>query len=237
MPRSINQNGLALVKKYESCKLSAYQCPAGVWTIGYGHTKSVKKGDSLQNEPEALALLESDLNSIGMEVEKRVRVPLGDNQFSALVSFAFNVGIGNFTYSTLLKRLNAGGYDAVPSELAKWVKATDPNTGKKITLGGLVKRRAAEAELWLQDITDDFQNSVDMPQRVHADDDHITYIVAARNGLRLRSGAGMNCDILQVLPKDKEVFVVQEKDGWAAVDLEGDGTIDGWVLQDFLSLK
>jgi lysozyme len=237
MTRQISNDGLKMVQEFEGLRVHAYRCPAGVWTIGYGHTKGVKPGEEI-TEQEADKLLQQDLAESGEQVEKLVRVPLTDNQFSALASFVFNAGAGSLASSTLLKRLNAGDYDAVPSELAKWVKATNPQTGKKVSLPGLVRRRAAEGQLWLKTDSDDpFLTSNDMPQQVHADDPRISYIVAARDGLRLRSGAGTNFDVLQVLPKGTEVFVVKEKDGWAAVDLEGDGAMDGWVSQDFLRLR
>ena len=235
MTRQINQEGLELVKHFEGLRTQAYRCPAGVWTIGYGHTDGVKPGMNITEE-EAEEKLRQDLAEAGEQVERLVRVPLTENQFSSLVSFVFNAGAGNLQISTLLRRLNAGDYDAVPSELAKWVKATDPKTGKKVTLSGLVKRRAAEGELWLRTGSDDpFVNSPDMPQSVHADEARVVYVVTARSGLKLREGAGTTFDVLQVLPHATRVFVVKEKDGWAAVDLQGDGVLDGWMSLDFLS--
>lgn len=237
MSRPINEDGLKLVKQFEGKRLKAYRCPAGVWTIGYGHTKGVKPGDTI-SEDEADRLLADDMIDAGAEVGKCVKVALNDNQFAALASFVFNAGIGNLKVSTLLKRLNAGDYDCVPSELAKWIKASDPKTGKKASLPGLVRRRAAEGELWLKtDSNDPFLTSTDMPQTVYADETRVSFLVAARDGLRLRAGAGTGYDILQVLAKDTEVFVLREKDDWAAVDLEGDGKIDGWVARDFLLPK
>jgi lysozyme len=76
-----------------------------------------------------------------------------------------------------------------------------------------------------------------MPQSVSADDPRVSYLVTAREGLRMRSGAGVGFDILQVLPKDTEVFTIKEIDGWVAIDLQGDGAIDGWVSHDYLKLK
>lgn len=237
MARQVNSAGIKLVKTFEGLKLQAYTCPAGVWTIGYGHTQGVKKGDCISAE-QADQLLSDDLCQAGEQVDRYVRVPLHDNQFAALASFTFNAGAGNLAASTLLRRLNQGDYECVPSELAKWVKATDPKTQKKITLPGLVKRRAAEGQLWLEaDSADEFRNSSDMPQRVQADDDRPVYRVAARNGLRLRSGAGTQFDVLRMLPKDTLVHVVREHDGWAAIDCEGDGALDGWVSLDFLQLQ
>lgn len=234
MTRKINAAGLKLVQKFEGLKLDAYLCPAGIWTIGYGHTKSVKKGNKITAD-EANNLLAQDLAECGAQIQKYVRVPLHDNQFAALASFVFNAGLGSLLASTLLKRLNNGDYDCVPSELSRWVKAKNPKTGKKVTLPGLVKRRAAEGQLWLDtDNSDTFLNSSDMPQEVHPDDARVIYTVAARDGLRVRAGAGIQFDILKVLPKDTQVYVVREKDGWAAIDTEGDGAIDGWVSMDFL---
>lgn len=237
MTRQINDDGLNLVKQFEGLRLEAYRCPAGVWTIGYGHTHGVKLGAKI-TEQQAEQLLADDLAESGAQVDQCVNVTLNDNQYAALSSFVFNAGIGNLTASTLLKRLNTGDYDCVPSELSKWVKATDPKTGKKVSLAGLVKRRAAEGVLWLKTDSDDpFLTNTDMPQHVSVDDPRVSYLVAARDGLRMRSGAGASFDILQVLPRDTEVFIVKEKDGWAAIDLQGDGAIDGWVSLDYLKLK
>lgn len=237
MLRQINDDGLNLVKQFEGLRLEAYRCPAGVWTIGYGHTHGVKPEAKI-SEDQANKLLAEDLAGSGVQVDQCVNVPLNDNQYAALSSFVFNAGIGNLMASTLLIRLNTGDYDCVPSELTKWVKATDPKTGKKVSLAGLVKRRAAEGALWLKTDSDDpFLISTDMPQLVSADDPRVSYMVTAREGLRMRSGAGVSFDILQVLPKDTEVFAVKEKDGWVAIDLQGDGAIDGWVSHDYLKLK
>ena len=237
MIRQVNDAGMTLIKHFEGLKLIAYLCPAGIWTIGYGHTKAVKQGDKI-TEAEADQLLASDLLACGEQVEKYVRVPLNANQFAALASFVFNAGAGNLAASTLLRRLNNGDYDCVPSELCKWVKATNPTTGRKVTLPGLVKRRAAEGQLWLQtDDTDPFLSSSDMPQKIEVDDDRLTYRVTARDGLRVRSGSGTNYDVIKVLPRDTRVYVVREKDGWAAVDVEGDGILDGWVSMEFLQVN
>jgi lysozyme len=139
--RMINAAGLALVKAYEGLKLEAYRDTSGIWTIGYGHTAGVKPGDSISAERAEL-LLEADLIEAERAVSGLVKVPLNDNQFSALVSFVFNVGAGAFANSTLLKKLNEGGYGLVPACLKSWIF----DNGKVQT--GLIKRRAAEAALW-----------------------------------------------------------------------------------------
>jgi len=138
--------GINLIKEFEGVRLKAYRCPADVWTIGVGHTSAagppvVKAGMEITNA-QAMKILANDLVKFEDGVDSAVKVPLKQNQFDALVSFAFNVGLGALAKSTLLKKLNAGQYDAVPAELMKWTKAG----GKE--LPGLVRRRRAEAALW-----------------------------------------------------------------------------------------
>lgn len=136
-------NGINLIKSFEGLRLHAYKCPAGVWTIGYGHTKGVKKGDMI-TELKAETLLIIDLQSFEYTINKLVKVPLTQNQFDALVSFVFNVGSANFQKSTLLRKLNNKDYNGAANEFGKWVYAN-----KKV-LPGLVKRREAEKELFLK---------------------------------------------------------------------------------------
>jgi lysozyme len=143
--RRINDEGLALIKRWEGFRAKAYLDTAGIWTVGYGHTSDqhlkVTKGTTV-TEARAEELLRLDLAEAEVAVERLVTDPLTDGQFAALVSFVFNVGAGAFAKSTLLKRLNAGDYDAVPAQLQRWV-----NSGGRKT-DGLVNRRAAEAGLW-----------------------------------------------------------------------------------------
>ena len=141
MTRTINAAGLALVRAYEGLRLEAYRDTSGVWTIGYGHTRGVVPGDSISTE-RAEQFLEADLTEAERAVSALVKVPLTDNQFSALVSFVFNAGEGAFAKSTMLRKLNEGGYGLVPAYLRSWIF----DNGR--VLPGLVKRRAAEATLW-----------------------------------------------------------------------------------------
>lgn len=147
--RKINAAGLAHIKKWEGCRLDAYQDVAGIWTIGYGHTTAagpptVNPGLRI-TQAQADEILRDDLGQFEVAVEQAVKVKLTDNQFAVLISFAFNVGIGAFHKSTLLRKLNKGDYDGVPMELGKWVNAG----GKPVA--GLANRRAAEAGLWAKD--------------------------------------------------------------------------------------
>jgi len=141
-PRT-NANGIALIKRFEGLRLKAYLCPAGVWTIGYGHTgPDVKKGMTI-TEDEAERLLREDLRRFEIGVWKAIKgTPLNSNRFSALVSLAYNIGLGAFSKSSLLKSILRGDMGDVPFEMAAWNKAN----GK--VLPGLVTRRLAEANLW-----------------------------------------------------------------------------------------
>mgnify|MGYP006170814945 CR=1 FL=1 len=140
--RRINDAGLALIKEFEGLKLTSYRCPAGVWTIGWGSTGPHVVPGMTITEEEAETLLRDDLRRFEEGVEMLVEVPLNDNQFSALVSFAFNLGLGALSESTLLRLLNEGDYGSVPAQLLRWNKV-----GGKV-LAGLTRRRKAEGELW-----------------------------------------------------------------------------------------
>lgn len=139
--RRTNMPGIALIKEYEGLHLKPYLCPARVWSIGYGHTRSVYAG-MVVTPAEADLLLQQDLRMVEPAVQRLVTVPLNENQFAALVSFAFNVGISNLEQSTLLRLLNRGWYEQVPAQLMRW------NRARGEVLGGLNRRRAAEARLW-----------------------------------------------------------------------------------------
>ncbi len=137
----INQEGLKIIKTAEGCRLVAYRCPGGTLTIGWGHTLGVREAQRC-TQAQADQWLSEDVIEAENAVRRYVDVPLNLNQFSALTSFVFNVGAGNFHYSTLLKRLNEGKYDEVPTQLKRWVYAN------KEKLPGLVERREKEAALF-----------------------------------------------------------------------------------------
>lgn len=132
---------LELIKTFEGLRLEAYKCPAGVWTIGYGHTKSVRKGTKI-TQAEADELLLEDVAWVKNTVDSAVKVELSANQVSALYSFVYNVGAGAFRSSTLLRKLNQGDYTAATGQFKRW------NKGGGKVLKGLVRRRAAEAKLF-----------------------------------------------------------------------------------------
>jgi lysozyme len=136
-----------LVKEFEGCKLKAYKCPAGIWTIGYGNTqyengKAVKEGDIITLK-RAEQLLEIILIKFIQQVGELVKSNINQNQKDALTDFAYNCGVGNLKTSTLLKKVNDDPKDkTIRAEFEKWTRAN----GK--VLNGLVKRRNAEANLY-----------------------------------------------------------------------------------------
>ena len=134
--------GKDIIKKWEGLRLKAYLCPAGIPTIGYGHTYNVKMGQTI-SVAQAELFLDHDYQNAEEQVLSLVKVPLTENQLGALTSFVFNLGSGNLSRSTLLKKLNLGDYRGAAEEFNKWVFAG----GKK--LNGLVKRRAEERELFI----------------------------------------------------------------------------------------
>ena len=137
----VSQECVNLVKFFEGFEAKAYLCPANVWTIGYGRTRNVKEGDMI-NELQAERDLLEELEEFGHQVLNTVQVPLEQNEFDALTSWTYNLGVGNLQSSTLLKKLNSGDKNSVPSEMLRWNKAA----GK--VLAGLTRRREAEAKLW-----------------------------------------------------------------------------------------
>lgn len=147
---SVSGAGAAFIAQFEGFRADLYNDAAGHATIGFGHL--VRRGPIDGSEPEefragisrerALQLLAGDAEQAAATVHGLVSVPLSQVQFDALVSFVFNLGAGNLAKSTLLRKLNAGDYDAVPSELARWNKA-----GGRV-LAGLTRRRQAEGRLF-----------------------------------------------------------------------------------------
>lgn len=133
------------VKQFEGRELKAYQCSAGVLTIGYGHTKGVKEGDEI-SPAEAEQLLVEDLTAISDDLNRLVNVPVSEGQYVALLSLAFNVGASAVKKSTLLFHLNHKRYDEAAEEFDKWIYA-----GGKVS-EGLKRRRAAERNLFENDL-------------------------------------------------------------------------------------
>lgn len=143
--RPVCRAAVELVKHFEGLSLDAYLCPAGVPTIGYGHTDGVRLGQTI-TEAQAEKLLQADLTEAAADVDRLVTVPLTDAQRGALASFVFNLGPGALASSTLLRLLNSGDTTGAAAQFTRWTKARVK--GELVDLPGLVRRRAAEQALF-----------------------------------------------------------------------------------------
>jgi lysozyme len=141
-PPHLSKRGAALIARFEGFRSAPYQDSVGVWTIGYGHTSGVGPATKPVTKAQALKLLEADAAIAATAVRDLVKVRLNQNQFDALVSFAFNLGTGALAESTLLKKLNKGDYKGAAGQFGQWVYAGHTR------LEGLVLRRRAEAHLF-----------------------------------------------------------------------------------------
>lgn len=195
--------GIDLIKSFEGCILKAYKCPAGVWTIGYGHTAGVEEGQKI-TQAQAEEFLKEDLKRFETYIENLVTVKINQYQFDALVSFCYNVGPQNLKTSTLLKLLNKGYYEEAAEQFDRWVKAGD----KK--LAGLVKRRAAEKELFLRSTGP------------------IRYKVVA-TALNVRTGPGTTFKRTKIIYKNDIVEIMHTQGDWGLLANDA-----GWVYMYYL---
>jgi len=166
---SLSPPGANLVKHFESCmkacgpnRFKAYKCPSNVTTIGWGHTnhhgRKFSMGD-VWSQQECDAEFLSDMKEFEAHVKRLVKVKLTQWQFDALTSFAYNAGAGALGGSTLLKKVNAGDFEAAALEFHKWNKGTV--NGKKVVMAGLVRRRASESLLFQNIADEDYDGKPD----------------------------------------------------------------------------
>jgi len=145
----VNAEGYALLKKFEGCRLKAYLCPAGVWTIGFGNTfyedgTKVKEGDVITQQ-RADELAKFIVEQFATSIRAMIKQPLNENQFSACVSLAYNIGTGGFKKSSVLRKLNVNPTDpTIADSFRLW------NKGGGVILKGLVRRREAEIALYFK---------------------------------------------------------------------------------------
>jgi lysozyme len=137
----ISERGKDLIKLFEGCRLTAYDDGVGVWTIGYGHTVGVKPGDEITQE-QADEWFSEEAEQFSNKVQVLVMVEINQNQFDALVSLAYNIGVGALSRSTLLRKLNEGDYQGAAEQFDVWNRG-----GGKVMLG-LVRRREQERKLF-----------------------------------------------------------------------------------------
>lgn len=142
----MNDAGCDLIRRFEGLRLEAYRCSAGIWTIGYGSTHGVREGMKI-SRAEAESRLHMDVAIAERAVKSMLSVPVNENQFSALVSFVFNIGGANFRKSTMRAYINRKAFGDAADEFPRWVYAK----GKK--LAGLIERRKEERALFLRPVT------------------------------------------------------------------------------------
>jgi lysozyme len=149
----LNQASLDLIKRWEGCKLKAYKCSAGVWTVGYGLTTSagfIEVGpDTTITQSEADWYLEKTIEKFLAEIKPAITAPINENELGAFTSLAYNIGPTAFRKSSALRHFNAGNKDRVPTSIRMWRKA-----GGKV-VKGLVSRREAEVDLFLAPVVDE----------------------------------------------------------------------------------
>lgn len=203
----ISDNGLAIIKQFESCSLKAYKPikEEKEYTIGWGHKSSSVKAGMVISQDVADELLNQDVAIAEKYVQKFVTVPLTQNQFDALVSFCYNVGSYAFRTSTLVAMLNANKYIEASEQFGRWVKGDNGQI-----LAGLVKRRNIEKTLFLKDSCKKAK---------------VTATV-----LNIRTGAGTNYNVVGYLPKNAIVSLTDVSNGFAKL-LDG----RGWVSQKYLT--
>lgn len=222
---NLSQRGLDLIKEFEGyhTKLPngdciAYRCPANVLTIGYGCTKGVRE-NMIWTEAQAKEALAKELATHESAVMRLVSVDLNQNQFDALVSFAYNVGNGALEKSTLLKKLNAGDYPGAQAEFMKWNKAA----GK--VLRGLSIRRAKEAALFAERVEVDEPNP--LPQAVEAPKEPISNttkaVAAAAGGGAVAKGG----EALLSGPPAAVTDTVANVDNWTKIGKAATSLSDG----------
>ena len=166
----ISEKGLSMIERFEGCLLKASNKLDGVWTIGYGQTgsyygKRVRRGMTTTKALAHAWLRDHSIKTYEDAVTQAVKVPLNQNQFDALVSFAYNVGVGALKQSTTLRKLNAGDYAGAADALTMWTKCN----GK--VLAGLVRRRKEERALFLTPVTQPQTGNTDLIRKGDRGDD------------------------------------------------------------------
>lgn len=163
---TVTQETIDKIKEFEGFRENAYRDPAGVWTIGYGFTAGVRPGDRITRE-EADIRFQREINQFAEGVRAQTGGNITDNEFSAFVSLAYNIGLGAFAGSTALRRFKAGDKAGAAAALQWWNKATV--NGRKVELRGLTRRRAWEAELFLRPVV-----GTDASAQAEGDDKSLT---------------------------------------------------------------
>lgn len=149
----LDEFGIDFIKSFEAFRSKPYLDQAGIWTIGYGHTRDTTDKTAPISETVAHDLFLFDVRPAEFAVSKQARIPLNQNEFTSLVSFTFNTGIAAFKDSTLLAKLNAGDKRGASKEFERWVHYKDRKTGEMLVSRGLRERRNKEKLLFLLSVS------------------------------------------------------------------------------------
>ena len=193
MTREISAEGHALIQQFEGLSLTAYLCPAGKWTIGYGHTDGVQPGESI-TKAHAETLLKADLVAYGRAVDDALGgCDASQHEFDAMVSLAFNIGVAGFRGSTVLRLHRLGDHQGAARAFGMWNKAMV--NGRLQEMPGLTRRRAAETAFYL---TPETLGEGDMPQAVAPPTPATSSRTVIAGGVTVAAGVGSVAD--QVTP-------------------------------------
>lgn len=198
----VSKEAKDLIKKFEGLRLEAYRCSAGVLTIGYGHTSAagapeVKQGMKI-TRAEANRIFETDLQKFATRVDDLIKVPLTDNQFGACVSLAYNIGIGAFGKSSVLRFVNKKQFENAADAFLLWNKA-----GGRV-LPGLVKRRAAEAALFRKD---DEPEAIDTIDRIPDKPEGKPMVTSTTNiAAGVTAAAGVSAAAKEIVTNTHSIF-------------------------------
>jgi lysozyme len=205
----INNSSIALIKQFEGCKLKAYKCPAGVWTIGYGTTDGAVTGVTphegmVITQEQADRYLAISVGKFAAAIKPAITQPINENEFGAFVSLAYNIGSGAFKKSSALRHFNAGDKAKAADAILMWNKA-----GGKV-LSGLVRRRAAERALFLtpvgfaaQDAVDDSATAPDVPR-----DTPMESTTMQAGALQMASAAGAGVSAVAALDGTAQIVAL-----------------------------
>jgi lysozyme len=205
----INNAATALIKEFEGCKLSAYKCPAGVWTIGYGTTAGAGIGvtphDGMKiTQDQADHYLNITLTNFAREISPSITQPINENEFGAFVSLAYNIGAGAFKKSSALRYFNAGDKAKAADAILMWNKA-----GGKV-LSGLVRRRTAERALFLTSVG--FAVKIDSSEEMATPDDLRTSAAQSTTmqagALQMASAAGAGVSAVSALSGTAQIVAL-----------------------------
>lgn len=237
---NLSERGLELIKSFEGYhtalpdgRCTAYICPAGKITIGWGCTRGIKMG-MIWTKDQAEAALRKELAGHEAAVARLVTVDINSNQRDALISFAYNLGDDALKDSTLLRKLNKGDFVGAQAEFMRWIKHTDPETGKKVDSRGLANRRAKEAALFAErtEEENEVKGELIMPQAAAAPKEPMSPVTKAAavgtTGAIVAKTAEKGAEALISAPPPAVTDTVANVDMWSKAGKAGQTIVEGF---------